>query len=124
MKMSRVEAAMRIVMKYHEAFNQHNIERMMQLLSDDCILESNDPAPDGMKYSGKENLKTKIADLFEKLPNTQIIIEEIYGFGLRCVMCWRCEWIDPTGIKQHSRGVDLFQIKNGFICEKRSYVKG
>jgi len=37
---------------------------------------------------------------------------------------WRCDWVDAAGEKQHVRGVDLFQVSGGLICEMLSYVKG
>jgi hypothetical protein len=39
-------------------------------------------------------------------------------------MRWRYEWVDVAGKKGHVRGVDIFQVKNGIIYEKFSYVKG
>jgi hypothetical protein len=43
---------------------------------------------------------------------------------MRCVMRWRYQWVDAEGKNGHVRGVDIFQLKNGLICEKLSYVKG
>jgi hypothetical protein len=39
-------------------------------------------------------------------------------------MRWRYHWVDAAGKQGHVRGVDIFQVKDGFICEKFSYVKG
>jgi hypothetical protein len=39
-------------------------------------------------------------------------------------MRWRYDWVDADGNSSHIRGVDLYQVKNGFISEKLSYVKG
>jgi hypothetical protein len=63
-------------------------------------------------------------DFFRESPHAHIEIEEIFGFGIRCIMRWRYEWVDVTGKKGYVRGVDIFQVKNGSICEKLSYVKG
>lgn len=123
-RMSRIESAVRIVLAFNEAFNRHDVAGMMQLVSDDCIFENTSPAPDGTVYSGKPALTQFWLDFFHASPHAQIKIEEIFGLGLRCVMRWRYTWTDAHGNPGHVRGVDVFEIKNGLICAKRSYVKG
>jgi len=122
--MSKIEAAVRIVLAFNDAFNQHDVTGMMKLMSDDCIFENTDPAPDGTLYSGKDAVTQFWENFFQESPNAHIEIEDIFGLGLRCVMRWRYEWVDASGNKGHVRGVDIFMIKDGFISEKRSYVKG
>jgi predicted SnoaL-like aldol condensation-catalyzing enzyme len=97
---------------------------MMQLMSDDCIFETTDRAPDGSLYSGKEAVTRFWQDFFHESPHARIEIEEIFGLGNRCIMRWRYDWEDEMGEKGHVRGVDIFQGKDGFISEKLSYVKG
>jgi predicted SnoaL-like aldol condensation-catalyzing enzyme len=123
-RMSRLETAIRVVIAFNEAFNRHDVAGMMQLVSDDCIFENNAPAPDGTVYTGKAAVTQFWQDFFHDSPQAQIKIEEIFSLGSRCVMCWRYEWVDAQGQSGHVRGVDLFQEKNGLICEKLSYVKG
>ncbi|MBN1352551.1 nuclear transport factor 2 family protein [candidate division KSB1 bacterium] len=123
-RLSRLESAIRVVLEFNEAFNRHDVGGMMQLASDDCLFESCDPAPDGSVYWGKEAVTRFWQDFFRASPNAHIEIEEAFGIGLHCVVRWKYEWADTTGAKRHIRGADIFQVKNGFICEKRSYVKG
>jgi len=75
-------------------------------------------------YSGKEAVTRFWQDFFRESPQAHIEIEEIFGLGLRCMMRWRYDWVDAAGKKGHVRGVDLFKLKDGSICEKLSYVKG
>lgn len=122
--MSRLESGIRIALDFNEAFNRHDIADMMNLMSDDCVFESTAPAPDGAKYSGKEAVTKFWQDFFRESPHAHIEIEDIFGFGIRCVMRWKYNWIDAAGNKGHVRGVDIFQVKDGSICERLSYVKG
>lgn len=122
--LSRLESAMRIVLEFNEAFNRHDITGMMRLMSDDCVFENTDPAPDGAVYSGKEAVTRFWQDFFRESPQAHVEIEEIFGLGNRCIMRWKYDWVDAAGEKGHVRGVDIFQVKEGFICEKLSYVKG
>jgi len=124
MKMARIESAVRVVLEFSEAFNRHDVAAMMQCMTDNGILETAGPAPDGAVYSGKAAITQYWQDFFRRAPQAHIKVEDIFGFGLRCVMRWRCDWVGPTGEPRHARGVDLFQVRGGAICEHRSYVKG
>ena len=122
--MSKLESAIRIVLEFNEAFDRHDVVGMMQLMSDDCIFENTAPAPDGVVYSGKEVVTQFWQDFFDGSPHAHIEIEEIFGFGERCIMRWRYTWVDIDGEKGHVRGVDIFRVRSGSIYEKLSYVKG
>ena len=122
-RMSRLESSVRVVLAFNEAFNRHDLTEMMQLMSDDCVFENTGPAPEGAVYAGKEAITQFWQGFFRESPQAHIEIEEIFGLGIRCVMRWRYDWVDAAGKKGHIRGVDIFQVKNGSICEKLSYVK-
>ena len=122
--MSRLESATHIILEFNEAFNRHDVAGMMRLMSDDCVFENTASAPDGTEYSGKDEVTQFWQNFFRELSHAHIEIEEIFGFDNRCIMRWRYDWVDGKGIKGHVRGVDIFQVKNGCISEKLSYVKG
>lgn len=119
MKMSKIETAMRVVLAFNEAFNRHDVAGMMALMAEDCVFESPEPGPDGAVYSGWDAVKGYWEGFFIASPEARIEIEEIFGMGMRCVMRWRYDW--GSG---HVRGVDVFQVREGLITEKFSYVKG
>ncbi len=123
-RMSKIESGVRVVIEFNEAFNRHDVAGMMQLMSDDCVFENTVPAPDGAVYSGKEAVTQFWQDFFRESPQAHIEIEEIFGMGFRCVMRWKYDWVDADGKQGYVRGVDIFKLKDGLICEKLSYVKG
>jgi predicted SnoaL-like aldol condensation-catalyzing enzyme len=122
--MSRLESAIRIVLEFNEALNRHDVAGMMRLMSDDCIFENNEPAPDGAVYLGKKAVTQFWLNFFRESPHARIEIEEIFGLGMRCIMRWKYNWMDAAGKEGHIRGMDIFEMKDGFICENLSYVKG
>jgi ketosteroid isomerase-like protein len=122
--MERVEAGLRVVIAFNEAFNRHDVAGMMQLMTDDCVFEDTNPAPDGTVYTGKSAITQYWQHFFVQSTHAHFKIEETFGYGLRCVVLWRYDWVDAAGNPGHVRGVDLFQVKNGLISEKLSYVKG
>jgi len=123
-RLSKLETAMRVVLAFNDAFNRHNVDEMMELMSDDCLFENTTPAPDGTAYKGKEAVTQFWRDFFRESPSAHIEIEEIFGLGNRCIMRWRYDWEEETGKRGHVRGVDIFNVKEGLIAEKLSYVKG
>jgi ketosteroid isomerase-like protein len=123
-QMSKIESGMRIVLDFNDAFNRHDVAGMMKLMTEDCIFENTDPAPDGTVYSGKAAVTRFWQDFFKESPNAHIEIEEIFGMGLHCIMRWKYTWVDAAGQQGHVRGVDVFKLKEELISEKLSYVKG
>lgn len=123
-RMPKVEAAMRIVLAFNDAFNRHDVPEMMKLMSEDCIFENTDPAPDGTRYAGKESVTQFWQNFFDESPHAHIDIEEIFSLGNRCIMRWNYSWEDQGREKGHVRGVDIFRVEEGLITEKLSYVKG
>ena len=123
-RMSKLESAVRVVLEFNEAFNRHDVAAMMQFISDDCIFEDNGPAPDGAVYSGKAEVAQYWQNFFGALPQVHFEIEEIFGFSERCIMRWRCNWVDKEDKTVHIRGVDLFRVRNALISEELSYIKG
>ena len=123
-RMPKVEAAMRIVLAFNDAFNRHDVPEMMKRMSENCVFENTDPAPDGTRYAGKASVTQFWQNFFDESPNARIDIEEIFSLGNRCIMRWNYSWKDAEGKKGHVRGVDIFRVEDGLIAEKFSYVKG
>ena len=122
-RMSQLESAIRVVIAFNAAANRHDVAGMLQLLSDDCVIETTHPAPEGTVYTGKAAIAQVWQEFFLNSPHAHSTIEEIFGLGMRCIMRWRYEWVDVAGTKGHVRGVAIFHVKNGLICEQLSYSK-
>ncbi len=120
-RMSKVEAAMRIVLTFNDAFNNHDVPEMMKLMSENWVFENTE---DGTRYSGKDAVTQFWRTFFQESPHAHIDIEEIFSLANRCIMRWRYSWEDTEGKKGHVRGVDIFRVEDGLIAEKFSYVKG
>jgi len=122
--MSRIEAVVRTVLDFNKAVNRHDVAAMLALMTDDCLVESMSPAPEGGVYQGKEAVTQFWEDFFRASPDARIEVEDIFGLGWRCVMRWVYRWTDAEGEARHVRGVDVYLMKSGLIGEMRSYVKG
>ena len=121
--MSKMESAMRVVLALNDAFNRHDVAGLMQFVSDDCIVEHFEPAPDGAVYVGREAIAQFWRDYFDEKPAAHVEIEEVFGLGKRCIMRWQSSWTSEDGEARFVRGVDIFRVNEGLIREKLSYVK-
>ncbi|HRJ41840.1 MAG: nuclear transport factor 2 family protein [Caldilineaceae bacterium] len=123
-RMSKLEAAMRTVLAFNDAFNRHDVAGMMALMTEDCLFENTSPAPDGTVYAGRVAVTAFWDSFFQAAPQARIDIEEIFGMGKRCVMRWKYSWGHGNAAAGYVRGVDVFRVTGGLIREKLSYVKG
>lgn len=123
-RLLQLEEPIRVVLAFNDALNRHDVESMMQLMTEDCVFENTNPPPEGSVYFGKAAVTQFWQDFFRQSPHAHIEIEEIFGVGARCIMRWRYEWVDRSGRQGYVRGVDLYQVRDNLICEKLSYVKG
>jgi ketosteroid isomerase-like protein len=123
-RMEKVESAIRLALAFREAFNQHNIQAMMVLFKDDCHFESPNPAPNGLTINGKDELFKYWHHFFETTSQSKLDIEEIFGFGERCIIRWNLAWTDTHDNHLTLRGVYIFKTENSLICELFSYIKG
>jgi len=113
-----------VVLRFHEAFNRHDVEAIMRLMSDDCVFENTYPPPDGTRYQGQAAVRTFWQQLFSQSPDARFDLEEAFALGERCVLRWTYHWVDDQGQAGHVRGVDIFRVLDGRVTEKLSYVKG
>lgn len=122
--LARLESSVRSVLDFNAAFNRHDIPAMLDLCSEDCRLETASPAPEGTLLIGWEELTRHWKEIFETLPNIHLQIEDIFGLGLHCILRWRCDPRENDSRISPQRGVDLYQLRDGLICEILSYIKG
>lgn len=116
-------ATRHVVDRFNEVFNRHEIDSMLALMTDDCVFESTAP-PDGVRYEGHAAVEKVFGDFFASSPGASFEAEDIFTAGDRCAVQWLYRWSNPDGTGGHVRGVDLFQVRDGKVAKKLSYVKG
>ena len=110
--------------RFNEAFNRHDVESMMALMTGDPLFENTYPAPNGTRYQGFASVKQFWEAFFASSPQARIEIEEMFVCQEQGLQRWVYHWMDAQGIAGHVRGVDVFRFQDGKIAEKLSYVKG
>ena len=100
-----------VVAEFGAAWADHNLEAAIALITEDCIFNNTEPAPDGTPYVGVAAIRAVWAPIFEDL-TTSFEPEETFAVGDRVVQLWRYSWSGG-----HVRGVDVFRIRDGKVAE-------
>jgi ketosteroid isomerase-like protein len=116
------EHTLRIVRQFHEAFNRHDVDAIMALMTRDCVFENTFPPPDGARHVGQAKVRVCWEQLFRDSPAAHFAVEELFASGPRAVLRWRYTWSSEADA--HVRGVDIYEVRDGLVAEKLSYVKG
>jgi ketosteroid isomerase-like protein len=120
-RMSRFEAAVRVVLELGEAFNRHDVSGMLELLGSDCTFESWDLSAGNEALAGTEQISAYLQHYFQGSPQAKMTVEDVFSTGTRCVLLWKIA-TDGTGELQAAlRGVDIYRVRSGLIGEKLTY---
>lgn len=106
------------------AFDRHDVDAIMALMTPDCVFENTCPPPDGERFAGQDAVREVWARLFREAPDADFETEEIVALGDRCIVRWLFRWGTGSAGEGHIRGIDLFRVRDGKVAEKLSYVKG
>jgi ketosteroid isomerase-like protein len=106
------------VARFAVAFDRHDVDAVMDAMTDDCVFESTDP-PAGGRHAGRAAVRAAWTEFFRASGGARFETEEQFAAGDRVVVRWRYSWGDG-----YVRGVDVFRVRDGLVAEKLSYVKG
>jgi ketosteroid isomerase-like protein len=107
-----------VIDRFNRAFVAHDASLLVDLVADDCVMESVEPAPDGTRYEGREACLAFWQSL-AKDTNGSFAPEDVVVFGDRAIIRWRYHF----GHEQSVRGVTLMQVRRGKVVEALGYVK-
>ncbi|MBK8022486.1 MAG: nuclear transport factor 2 family protein [Chloroflexi bacterium] len=124
LKGSDVDPLVDVIAEFNTAFRAHDLDAIMQLMTDDCVFENTYPAPGGTRHSGQDEVREAFAQFFQSSPHAEFVTEEMFAAGDRCVVRWTYHWAAQSDQQSFVRGVDIFRIRDSRVAEKLSYVKG
>ncbi|BCJ77516.1 hypothetical protein CS0771_70600 [Catellatospora sp. IY07-71] len=107
-----------LISAFNDAWNGHDLKHALELCTADVVFESTNPAPDGRRFEGRDEVREAWRPVFEQLEG-RFDIEELTVAEDLAVQRWRYDW--GSG---HVRGVDVIRVRDGRVAEKLSYVKG
>jgi ketosteroid isomerase-like protein len=109
-----------------DAFNAHDLDRILALFADDCVLEMpRGNAPWGARFEGKLKVREALASRFQGLPdvhygNTEYFVDAAAETG---ISKWTLTGTTPDGVRKQVRGCDFYSFRNGKVIRKDSYWK-
>ncbi|MFI7585463.1 nuclear transport factor 2 family protein [Spongisporangium articulatum] len=108
-----------------DAFNAHDLDRIMSFFADDCVFESpRGPDPWGARFTGQDEVRRGLAQRFSGLPDVSYTDDEHWVCGAHAVSKWLLTGTTPDGERVVVRGCDLFDLTDdGRIRRKDSYWK-
>jgi ketosteroid isomerase-like protein len=115
----RIRDTAAVLHQFHEAFAQHDSSLLNDLVAEDCVMESVEPAPEGTRYVGRNACLTFWVNLANDRGGA-FTAEEIAAFGDRGTIRWRYR---GPGMSGSIRGVTLMRVRDGLIVEALGYSK-
>jgi ketosteroid isomerase-like protein len=106
--------------RFNRAFVEHDSSLLEDLIAEDCVMESVEPAPDGTRYVGR----SACLEFWQKLANNRdgaFTAEDIVGRDEHGIIRWRYRF--GPGLSQSVRGVTVMRVRDGLIVEALGYVK-
>ena len=107
-----------------EAFNDHDLDRIMSFFADHCSLDMpRGPDPWGTRYQGKDNVQRGLATRFQTVPNVHYSDDRHWVSGNMRVSEWLLTGTSPDGTAIKVRGCDRYEFRDGKVIRKDSYWK-
>jgi ketosteroid isomerase-like protein len=107
-----------------DGFNRHDLDAIMALFADDCVLESpRGPQPWGQRFEGKDAVMQGLAARFTGIPDVSYESHGDFVSGDRGVSEWTLRGTTVDGRRLEVRGCDLWTFRGDRIVRKDSYWK-
>jgi ketosteroid isomerase-like protein len=107
-----------------DAFNAHDLDRIMTFFSADCVLEMpRGPDPWGSRYVGAAAVKEGLRARFAGIPDVRYEDDTHFVAGDKGVSQWTLRGTSSGGAAIEVRGCDFFTFRDGKIVKKDSYWK-
>jgi ketosteroid isomerase-like protein len=108
------------VTQFNRAFVQYDASLLDDLIAEDCVMESVEPAPDGTRYVGRE----ACLEFWQRLARSRdgaFVAEDIAAVDDRAIILWRYRF--GPALSKSVRGVNVLRVRDGLIVESLGYVK-
>ncbi len=109
---------------FGEAWNAHDLDALMRLMSDDCIYyAAAGPEAEGREYVGPAAVRDAYAGIFEKFPDARWDFSGHFVSSDTGVSTWRFFGTATDGAVTEVMGCDVFEISGNQIRIKNSFRK-
>jgi ketosteroid isomerase-like protein len=114
----------RLLDAFAEAWNRHDVERLMAMMTDDPVFEASaGSAVSGERHEGQRAVREAYEAVFAQYPDARWAEARHFVAGDRGVSEWTFTGTLKDGRRVEVNGCDLFTFRNGRIAIKNSYRK-
>ncbi len=107
-----------------EAFNAHDVERVMSFFSPDCTLDMpRGTEPFGTRFHGAGAVRKGVLGRFESTPDVHYSGLEHFVSGDCGMSRWLLTGTKRDGGKVRVQGCDFYTFRDGLVIRKDSYWK-
>jgi ketosteroid isomerase-like protein len=117
---TQTSRTLQIITQFNRAFVQHDASLLDDLIAEDCVMESVEPAPDGTRYVGRE----ACLEFWQRLARSRdsaFDAEDLSAIDDRAIILWRYRF--GSALSKSVRGVNVLRVRDGLIVESLGYVK-
>jgi ketosteroid isomerase-like protein len=107
-----------------QAFNDHDLDRIMSFFADDAVLEMpRGPDPWGRRYVGASAVREGLRARFAGLPDVHYGEDRHWIDGDTGISQWTVTGTMQSGERVEARGCDFYTFKDGKVIKKDSFWK-
>jgi steroid delta-isomerase-like uncharacterized protein len=122
--MSRERENLSLLEALVEAFNEHDLDRIMEFFAEDCSLDMpRGSKPWGTRYLGKDEVRKGLESRFEMLPDVHYGDARHFATERMGVSEWLLTGTLRSGEAIEVRGCDHYEFREGKVVRKDSYWK-
>ena len=107
-----------------DAFNAHDLDRVMSHFAEDAVLEmprGRDPC--GARFVGKASVREGLASRFKGMPDVHYGDATHHVAGDTGISKWTVTGTTPAGQRVRANGCDFYTFRGGLVVKKDSYWK-
>ncbi len=121
---SNSTARQELLQELFKAFNRHDVEAVLSLMTDDIVFEgAAGPESFGARFTGYKAVGEAFEGAWKTFPDVQWANHTHQVSGNLGVSQWTLVGTRKDGVKIEADGVDLFGFRDGKIASKKAFRK-
>ena len=112
------QAVLDLMTRFGEAFNRHDLDKIMDCMTDDCVFI----ARDGKRYEGSAIVRAHWSERLAEAPDMHFDYKDHFALGDRAFYEWKVTFTQGGSLVEMI-ACDIFTYRDGKIAVKDYYVK-